>query len=827
MRISTVFSLTCALLASLLVTAPALSQPGTATVKVVSPDINGAPITVGFRWILEEDRTYASSPGTPLGETQATNMYRTYMPVAGTGHSDAATTDIAIPDSSKRYVISVLPDQSSASAPGVALDCAAAGQCFTMSGKQIVPGQTNVTVVVSPQPVPTAQIHVRAYEDTNPINNVWDDTETSLGGFTVFIYDMAGQMSTDTYGNPLGTIYNGLNADGSPHVFHRGDGTIHTLTAGEYGDGSPDPLKNPYGLEIGEALVKNIAPGKYGVRIVPPYGQGWQQTSTIEGTPGQDTWVKANEPRYFAEFGPAGHHAEFGFVKDANHPTAAGHYPARTGSGSISGTIRNQRMTRPSDVANSLTFSAGHRLAGCWVGLNDSTGVAVYAAPCADDSTFSISGLTPGTYTLVVFDQYLDLIYNTVSVEVGATGNTDMGDVPTFRWFQAHEHWVFNDLNENGQRDPGEAGIPDQTINLRYRDGSIYQSSTTDTTGYLPFDEVFPFFSWLVAEVDFARFKATGATFAIDAGGPVTDPETDGAVPSTDRLGNVGHGHLNPQLQDPREASHVYDASGHDTGALNLQTRTECSNGDVTKGGHAECTAPGPVLLEGYNAFIGTTNVFEWGKKAYGPGENGGITGVVYYQVTRAENDPRFAAAESWEVGIPRVSLALYKSDSSGVIKDNNSDGVITPADVDNYPRCWNPESDYFAADNCTAVGWGPEDDDRNFDGTNHIFDKGDAIDFAYTDSWDDSVPENCPGNPLDAFHMPPAEKPRRRTTAVATTACATSTRYAPPCSTAATPSAPRSLQTSWSPATTSSPRIRRTVTRSNAKKTRTSTSAT
>ena len=79
---------------------------------------------------------------------------------------------------------------------------------------------------------------------------------------------------------------------------------------------------------------------------------------------------------------------------------------------------------------------------------------------------------------------------------------------------------MFNDLNENGQRDPGEAGIPDQVINLRYRDGSIYSSSTTDTTGYLPFDEVFPFFSWLVAEVDFARFKATGVTIAVDAGGP-------------------------------------------------------------------------------------------------------------------------------------------------------------------------------------------------------------------------------------------------------------------------------------------------------------------
>ena len=43
------------------------------------------------------------------------------------------------------------------------------------------------------------------------------------------------------------------------------------------------------------------------------------------------------------------------------------------------------------------------------------------------------------------------------------------------------------------------------TVNLRWRDGTIYQSFPTDSEGFAPFDEVFPFFSWLVAEVDFAR----------------------------------------------------------------------------------------------------------------------------------------------------------------------------------------------------------------------------------------------------------------------------------------------------------------------------------
>jgi large repetitive protein len=724
--------------------------PGDVTVTVKSPTSTGPNITVGWRWVLEEDRTYAADPAAlpardpaNLSKTQASNLYRSYMPVVNSGHAVGAVAIIQVPDVDKRYVISVLPDQSTpADGPR---DCQAKGNCFTMSGKQILPHQINVVVAVAPQPVPTAQIFLRAFEDTRPLNNVWDDTETGLGGFTVFVYDMAGQMSTDTFGNPLGTVYDGLNVDGTPHVKQLGDGTLHTMTAAEVND----PNKNPYGLVVGEALIKNLAPGKYGTRIVPPTGQGWQQTSTIEGTPGLDNWVKANEPRYFAEFGPAGHHSEYGFVKDATKPAlSAGHYPVRNGPGVISGTVRNQRMARPSDSANSpLGFSAGHRIPGCWVGLNTAAGVAVYAGPCSNEEgqigDFEITGLQPGTYQLVVFDKYLELIFNMVSVDVGVNGEALQRTgltVSTFRWFQSHEHWVFSDTNGNGIRDPGEAGIPDQVINLRYRDGSIYQSSTTDTTGYLPFDEVFPFFSWLIAEVDYARFKPTGVTVGVDNGGPVQGAETDGAIPSIDRPGNVGHGHFNPQLQNPDEA----------TPGSNGQTRTET----------------GPVLLEGYNAFIGTTNVFEWGKLPWPKGENGGITGVVYYQTTRAENDPRFAAPETWEPGVPRVQVALYRGDAVGRIYEKRGDGTrgvlrtdatVRLADIDNFPFCWSDLDAAIDVNLCPSGALrGDEDLDRDSNGQ---FDMGDALEVTHTDSFDDNPPMNCPGDPADSFHMqPPGE---------------------------------------------------------------------
>jgi len=61
-----------------------------------------------------------------------------------------------------------------------------------------------------------------------------------------------------------------------------------------------------------------------------------------------------------------------------------------------------------------------------------------------------------------------------------------------------------------------------QAINLRFRDGTIYQATATDPAGNYELGEVFPFFKWLVPEVDYLRFKATGMTTAVDYGGAIT-----------------------------------------------------------------------------------------------------------------------------------------------------------------------------------------------------------------------------------------------------------------------------------------------------------------
>jgi hypothetical protein len=260
------------------------SQAQAVTVNVVGVNKDGTttPVT-NYRWTLEEDATYHVTPGNPA-TNWAVKFHKSYMPVVAQGTA-TAPFELTLPDSAKHYYISVLPTGAGT---------------YSIGGTQIAPGQTTpVNIYVNQNPIPTAQISIFVFEDNNPINNAPDlPAEQGLGGFTIVLEDAggrygisAGMQSQDAFGNPLGTTY---NPDGS--VAMMGTGTIKTDANGM-------------------AKIKNLAPGKYGISVVPPVGQAWQQTSTIEGTKIIDAWVKANEPPFFAEFGPPGPHVFVGFVK--------------------------------------------------------------------------------------------------------------------------------------------------------------------------------------------------------------------------------------------------------------------------------------------------------------------------------------------------------------------------------------------------------------------------------------------------------------------------------------------------------------------------------
>jgi hypothetical protein len=203
---------------------------------------------------------------------------------------------------------------------------------YALSGTTVSVAQDSVTVIVNEMPIPTAQIWMLAHIDHNPINNAKDEREDGLGGVSVYIADIGGgRLETDGFGNPLGTTYltdpwgNPVITENGPVVKKLGDGILTTMSQATLDAIEADPTLqedlNPYNLKRGELLVKNLLPGKYGVRMTAPAADDngrpmkWSQTSTIEGTPTIDAWVKANEPKLYVEgFGTGVWHTVFGFV---------------------------------------------------------------------------------------------------------------------------------------------------------------------------------------------------------------------------------------------------------------------------------------------------------------------------------------------------------------------------------------------------------------------------------------------------------------------------------------------------------------------------------
>ncbi len=325
----------------LLALAPAADAADLPTVTVIGVAPDGTETTLtDYRWLVEEDQTYhvpvnpdgsamggvnfdpnwqQGQDGHPGGQTLSVSFHDSYVPVVAKGcvnmPLEAACNELPFAgEAEKHYYISVVPRSG-----------------YSIGGAPFKDEDTSVTVYANQYPIETAQITVLVFEDNNSINGAPDlpredpslAGNTPMDGFVIVVEDgggrygaSAGVQSLDAFANPLGTIYN-----------NAGDVIgFEPLITG------PD----------GRLTIRNLAPGKYGIQAVPPAGAtGWQQTSTIEGTKIIDAWVKANEPPFFAEFGPPGFHAFIGFVKAFDEIPA----PAAA-SATLEGTIVNNHLLR-------------------------------------------------------------------------------------------------------------------------------------------------------------------------------------------------------------------------------------------------------------------------------------------------------------------------------------------------------------------------------------------------------------------------------------------------------------------------------------------------
>ena len=667
-----------------------LASTSAQAITITVRDATGAPFSTdfgGFRYTIEEDNTFDVVPdvtglsGLSGDPTLSLGLHKSYMKVVKVGRTTTNSVDWTPPDSTKRYFISVTPLNPEFTA--------AVPSGYTSSGAPIRPiggAFQDVVVPLNRIPFKTAQISVLVFEDTT-INGAPDapgSQERGLCGFEVQLFEAGGtygasggRVGTDTFGNWLGTEYGGgdpsnIVKQGSFQQFADANGVVRikNLAPAKYtvyvvpppdmpsrdrcnlGDAARTPIWVRGPLTAAQQLA--LQPGQMvwnsSFELPPKASEGiqkkWHQTSTIEGTWGVDAWVKSGEPTFFKEFGPPGHHVFIGFTRRFKDTAAL------TGSASVTGTVKSTHMSRPPTIR----FHSGAPMTACWIGINAvnpaaGLGTGVYANACNPDGSFSVTNLVAGQrYQLVVWDEPLDNVIGNYEFTVPAGGGTvALGDVPVFSWFSKLAGKVFYDTDSSGF--PFEAsgaakpGIPGSAVNIRFRDGSIYQSTGTDDDGNWEFPEVFPFFNWLTAETDFTRFKATGATIIADNGGPVVDPAGTAAEPE----GLWPAGTMTPQVIDGKNYR-IF-------------------------GGTDDPTAPSSAnLLQTFQGFLGQTNIIHWGKREYDPrvpSDHGGITGVVHYATTRAESDPRFTGAENNEPGIPSVEIRLYKL--------NNQNMVVSP----------------------------------------------------------------------------------------------------------------------------------------------------
>ncbi len=672
---------------------------GTLTLSVVSartePDHPGGPVNQGdpittYNYLINVDNTgdplqprfpdcspyYETSPGSGLPDLNNPNL--TYpnncnwpsirqvpghAPIYTQGTQDdfngVIGTGVSLPPG--KYIVSVMNDT------------------YKIGGENfVVPdgGTVAVTVGLQPHPLPPATMQIIVFEDISPTNGAVDaPVEQGLPGFKAWINDILGQVQVNVFGNPLCTLY---DAAGNPLPTPPGKDPEWCMYSG---DGTGDP-NDPTYRDLGVIKIPNLGPNRYDVEVRVPAGTDWIQTSTLEGSHSWDTWLQEGATGLDNEFVVAGEPFPwtwFGFVRPMDNLNHGGGAP----SGGISGTIVSAAVYLPQSgglpyYGGQWNGLSGAKITGpipdAWVALADlgAGDTAIYARPANPDGTFLISNVPDGNYFLTYWDYDQWYIMDWMNVTVANGEITDLGTPFLTGWFTWVGGYVFEDSNGNGFRDPGEQGISDYVVVLKERDNSVLDrmtvAVTTDMNGYYFFDRAYPLGSWIVLEAYNDRYYTTGVSFK-------TEVEPDWTT----------------ILGDP--------VNGMPVGGVDVNVL--------------------PIL--------GHSGELDWGVRAYdalgglGP-RNGGIVGTVSYDVTRNELDPRYAAVENWQTGIPSLTMQLWQ-----------------PVVCVNQP--------------CDAAGMY----ELNTDGS---YKKGKLLNEYLTETWEQPVDcqaRDANGDPTDQIALPPA----------------------------------------------------------------------
>jgi len=671
-------------------------------------------------------------------------------------------------DQTKHYYISVLPGD--AMDPGHAMGGAELVYVDGSWRNAENTAASGVQIIVEPQLPPPAKVSAFVYEDDHPLNGEHDagggvdvisPNEAGLGGFNITIVDLvgmsgdaAGQLTYDEFGQPLsnslaGTIDPVTKVDACPIVKNPNTGFDGaTNPNGMTGMIPVCPKYEADGTTLsplaGQAVVANMPPGRYGIIATPAAdriarGEEWLQTNTLDGGKDHEAFLKAGEPAYFQEFGPASFHVSIGFANpkiindQATNSAGTGLCDAAPNGGGqtcneiVKGQVTGSRMSRPSDER---LYGSGSRdtfgYTQCYASLGSPDGADFSFAKCDDQGNFTLSNVPAGDWRLTIFDQWNDQIVDGISTAVrvgnaasnqanchGAGSNAstcDMGEIAVHGWKNNLYTRTFFDRNGDGISQDDELGLALVPTNIRYRDGSISNLNSTDLEGFAGFNEVFPIFNWYVMETDSNRYKNTGTHVINDAGGPADNTTACG----TNGFPACGDSSVMANLTRTQEDFSLPPA-------LRFPGSVYCDNADCTgfsiaNGPASSATTnistgridPPYVTSYGWQSFMGQNQLLEFGKRPFNAGENGGIRGHVVYASTRPFDDPALLLQLTWEPQVPNVTINLYQ-------KGFAADGVtptLTKVDT-TVTSSWDEWAQGFRSDgnpNMSCPGQDPTD---------------------------------------------------------------------------------------------------------------------
>ena len=395
--------------------------------------------------------------------------------------NDAAGLDL--PDGN--YLISVVAD-------GHKID----GAWFTipMAATSANPDTALITVGLHPDPLPFGTLRIQVFADTSTNGQFDPQNEVGLAGFKGHIADVLGEVTTDWFGNPLCAKYD---------------------NAGEYIAGTGGKCLSDAN---GVITIPNLGSNRYSASVVPPTGQTWIQTTTLEGAHDWDTWVYEGYQGYDQEMivnGGSVPVAQFGFVQPKTLPSCGG-------CGRVTGRVISTKSYLPAAGGDTDEGPVSKP----WIAISDLQSTAddqlVYAGRGLADGTFSIGNLPNSTYQVTMWDNDQNLLLAVTTVVIDGSGTVDIGDFALSHWFSEVHGKVFVDTNGDGKWDPGERGLAQQPVVLKSRDNAIVDAgskvATTDLNGNYVFKQVYPYGYWTVLESYNDRYYTTGVTYQADNG---------------------------------------------------------------------------------------------------------------------------------------------------------------------------------------------------------------------------------------------------------------------------------------------------------------------